>query len=116
MSVSFPGNVEAPVPVRLTTTSLTDIYTTQADDHSSTIAAWTLANETGSAVQVGCYFYNGTTDFLWFNRSVPANDTVLVIDVPMRLRGGNKFKVQAATGNAITVNPVVIRSHPNERL
>lgn len=114
MSVSafFNGGIETPLPIRLTTTSLTDIFT--ATDRSSTIASWSLANETGGGVLADCYYYDGTTNFLVFSRSVGANDTVIVTDIPLRLRDGNKFKVQAATGNAITVTPIVSRSHYNE--
>lgn len=114
MSVSgnYIGGVARPFPARLTTTNATDIVV--ATDHSEIIASFSLANETGSAVVAACHYYDGTTDFLVFRRSVPANDTVIVSDIPLRLYSGDKFKVTAASANAITVTPINIRSHPNE--
>jgi hypothetical protein len=114
MSVSgnYSGGIVRPIPVRLTTTNATDIVT--ATDSSDVISSFSLANETGSAVVVDCHYNNGSTDFLVFRRSVPATDTVIISDLPIRLYSGDKFKVTAATGNAITVTPFIVRSHPNE--
>lgn len=102
-----PANI-----VRLTTTSATTILTAQ--NSSQTLAGFSLANETSSAVVVACHFNDGSTDFLFFRRSVPANDTVIVSDIPIRMRSGDSFKVTAATGNAITVTPVILENFPNE--
>lgn len=114
MSVSgnYAGGVARPSPVRLTTTSQTDVVT--GFDSASVVAAFSLANETASAVTVDCHYFNGTTNFLVFRRSVPAADTVIVSEIPLRLYINDKFKVTAATSNAITVTPILIRSHPNE--
>jgi len=115
MSVSliYEGGIQAAAPVRLTTTSATDIVTAPTADNTIIISSFSLANETGSAVQMSVHYYDGTTDFLWFARSVPANDTIIVCEIPMRLRGGQKMKATAATGNAITVTPIVTRLHKN---
>lgn len=112
ISANYAGGIQRPMPVRLTTTSLTDIVT--GVDNTATVGSWSLANETAGAVVTDCYYHDGTTDFLVFSRSVPANDTVIVSDVPLRLYSGDKFKVQAATGNAITVTPVIVTNYANE--
>lgn len=111
ISVFTQGGLQQPNPVRLTTASLTDVYT--APDSAPTIASWSLANETGNPVQVDCYYSDGTTDFLEWSGIVPANESVNVTEQPLKLREGNKFKVKAATGNAITVSPKVTRVMPN---
>lgn len=114
MSVNgnYSGGMPRPKPIRLTTTNQTDIVT--GYDKGDVLAAFSLANETGLAVVVDCHYYDGTTNFLVFRRSVPATDTVIVSEIPIRFYSGDKFKVTASTGNAITVTPIIIRSHPNE--
>tara|TARA_R110002110_G_scaffold37601_4_gene124036 strand:- start:770 stop:1156 length:387 start_codon:yes stop_codon:yes gene_type:complete len=112
VSGNFLGGVPRPLPIRLTTTNSTDIVTATGKDEI--LASFSLANETGSAVVVACHYYDGATDFLVFRRSVPGSDTVIVSDIPLRLYTGDKFKVTAAIGNAITVTPIIIRSHPNQ--
>lgn len=114
MSVSgnYEGGVETPKPARLTTTSATDVVT--GVDRFSVLASFSLANETGSSVIVSCYFNNGSTDFLVYRATVAGASTLIISELPLRLREGQKFKVQAATANAITVTPIMIRSHANE--
>lgn len=111
VDVLYQGGLENPNPVRLTTTSATSVFT--ATDNNVTIGAFSLANETGSAVTVDVHFNDGSTDFLVFRRSVPATDTIVVDNIPLRMRNANVFKVTAATGNAITVTPIVTRNSPN---
>lgn len=109
---NYQGGLERPFPIRLTSTAATDITT--STDNNIAISTIALANETGGAVDVKCFYHNGTTDFLIFRRSVPAADTVIVCDVPLRLRSGDKLKIQAATADAITATAIVLRSQPNE--
>lgn len=111
ISVFTQGGLQRPSPVRLSDALLTDVFT--APDNAPTIVSWSLANETGSPVQVNCYYFNGTTDFLEWSGSVPANESVNVTGQPLPLMKGDKFKVQAATGNAITVSPKTTRVNPN---
>jgi hypothetical protein len=114
MSVSgnYAGGVERPLPTRLTGTGATDVVT--ANDSSGVVSSFSLANETGSDVVVAVHYFDGTTDFLIFRRSVPATDTIIISDLPIRLYGGDKLKATAASGNAITVTPIIMRSHANE--
>jgi hypothetical protein len=85
-----------------------------ATDSSGILSSFSLANETGSAVIVAMHYFDGTTDFLMFRRSVPATDTIIISDLPIRLYSGDKIKATAASGNAITVTPIMMRSHANE--
>lgn len=107
----YQGGLENPKPVRLTTASATAIFT--ATDNNVTIGAFSLANETASATIVDIHFNDGSTDHLVFRRSVPADDTVIVDNLPLRLRSGNIFKATAATANRITVTPIITRSLEN---
>lgn len=114
MSVSgfYYGGLQVPFPVLLSNTSTTELLT--ATDNSTTVSSVSIGNDSGSAVQVKLYYYDGATDFLVFIRSIPANDTVVLSNMPLALRNGNKLKAQASTGNVITITPIVTRSHPNE--
>lgn len=114
MSVSgnYFGGVQTPTPTRLTSTSATAVAT--GVDRFSVVSAWSLANETGSAVQVSLHFNDGATDFMIWRGSVAANGTTVVSDLPILLREGQSIKATAASANAITVTPIIIRSHANE--
>jgi hypothetical protein len=109
---NYAGGVPRPKPVRLTTTNQTDIVT--GFDKGDILAAFSLANETTTARVVQCYYYDGATDFLIYSGEVPISGTLVVSDIPIRLYSGDKFKCTAAAANAITVTPIIIRSHPNE--
>ena len=104
---NYAGGVIRPLPVRLTALNATDIVT--GYDNSVVVDSFGLANETGTAVQMSCHYYSAdtTTSYLIFARSVPANDTVIVTDIPIRLYTGDKFTATAGTINAITVNCTV---------
>ena len=112
---AYPGAVQLPKPVRLTTTSSTDIKT--ATDDIELVGAISFANETGSAVaSVLCHYYDGTTDFLVFSAPVPAYGTVVMEGMPIKLKSGDKIKVTASTANAITVTPIVSRIQQNDKV
>jgi len=110
MSATFvySGGIERPSPVRLTTTAQTAVYT--ATDRDTTVATFGLANETAGAVVVNAYYKDGTTSFLIWRGSIEASGATIVVDLPVRLRAGDSFEVTAASANAITVYPVIVRS------
>lgn len=97
-------------PVRLTTTGQTAVYT--ATDKDTTVATFGFANETAGAVVVNAYYRDGSTSFLIWRGSIAASGATVVADLPVRLRAGDSFEVTAASANAITVYPVVVRTHP----
>lgn len=108
----YTGGIERANPIRLTSTAQTVVY--EATDKDSVVAAFGLANETGSAVVVNVYFKDGTTSFLIWRGSIAGSEATVVNDIPLRMRSGDSLEVMAASANAITVNPVVVRSHPYE--
>lgn len=110
---NYSGGIERPSPLRLTATTITDAY--ESDSNSVVIASISLANETSSSVDVELYYNDGTTDFLFHRESVAGSGGVQVTDAPLRLYESDKLRVKAATANAITITPIVIRSHPNEQ-
>lgn len=115
MSVNgnYAGGLERPLPTRITTTSLADAY--ESDASGVVIASIALANETASPVDVELYYFDGATDFLVWRDEVLGSSSIQVKDIPLRLYPDDKVKIKAATANAITVTPIVIRNHPNEQ-
>lgn len=113
MSVSgtYTGGLQSPVPVRLTTSGQTVVFT--ATDKDTTIAAFSIANETAGAVVANVYLKRSGTSYLVWRGSIAASGATVVADMPLRLRDADTFEVTAGSGNALTVTPVVIRSHSN---
>jgi hypothetical protein len=107
VSINTHGALEQPTSVRLTSTSITDIYTA-TNPNGTTVVAITLANETAGAVIVKIDRYDGSTNFNTFRRSVAANATEILSDFPMKLRSGHKIRATADGANAITVNCAVV--------
>lgn len=102
--LNVPGTVPPPTSVRLTTTSITDIVT--ATDNNSIVVAIIVANETAGAVTILIDRFDGTTNWHTYAKSVPANDTVLLSDFPIRGLTGHKIKATAGSANALTVSVV----------
>lgn len=115
MSVNgnYSGGLEPPRPVQLSNITKTDIL--NADDNSIFVGAVGCANESGSAVIIKLFYFDGGTDHVIFRRQIPANDTIIMSDLPLRLTQGDKLKAQLETGSIdVTVTPIVQRSFPNE--
>ncbi|MGR9130772.1 hypothetical protein [Rhizobium leguminosarum] len=100
---TFVGNVDQPVSVALSGTSLTDVVT--ATDDSLTSASVAFANDSAGAVTCYIYWYQAstTTDFMIWVGSVPTKTTTIVSDLPIRLRDGDKVKVIGAASVKATV-------------
>jgi hypothetical protein len=100
---TFVGNVDQPVSVALSGTSLTDVVT--ATDDSLTSASIAFANDSAGAVTCYVYWYQArtTTDFMVWVGSVPTKTTTIVSDLPVRLRDGDKIKVIGAANVKATV-------------
>jgi len=88
--------------VALSGTSKTDIVT--APDDSITTASVSVANDTAGAIVCKLYWFKATaaTDYLFWTMSVPANSTIIVSDIPIRLADGDKIKAIGNTGVSVT--------------
>jgi hypothetical protein len=103
--LNLPGVVPPPDSVRLTTTAITDIYT--ATDNNSVVVAIIVANETAGAVNILVDRVDSTpTTWHTYAKPVPANDSVLLSDFPIRLLTGHKIRATASGANALTVSIV----------
>lgn len=111
--LNIPGVVPQPTSVRLTSTSITDIIT--AVDNNSIVLAIIVANETAGAVTIMIDRFDGSTNWHTYAKSVPANDTVLLSDFPIRGLTGHKIRATAGSANALTVS-VVTGSIPGRNI
>jgi hypothetical protein len=112
ISANYFGGLELTDSVNLTTTSLTDIH--EATSNTEICAGFCIVNEHTSAIVVSVYRYDGSTDVLYWEKSIPAGDTVIESDIPRWLREGYKIKAQAATANHITITPTIFKVATNE--
>jgi hypothetical protein len=112
ISGNYFGGLELTDSVALTTTSLTDIH--EATSNTEICAGFCIVNEHSSAIVVSVYRYDGSTDALYWQKSIPAGDTVIESDVPRWLREGYKIKAEAATANQITITPTIFKVATNE--
>lgn len=104
------GGLAKTAPVRLTTTSRTDVFTAEVGGSRarSTVLAVVCSNETAGAVNILIEYFDGTNNHFLFRRPVPANDTVFFSDFPKPLSDGMKIRATAASANAITVDVAVM--------
>lgn len=111
VNILVAGGLANTTPVRLTTTTRTDIFTAQVGNSRavSTVVGVVCSNETGGAVNILVEFYDGANSHFLFRRSVPANDTVFFSDFPKPLTGGMKIQATAGAANAITVDVAVMQ-------
>lgn len=105
---NYGGGLENPVPVAITLAATkTDIVT--ANDNAATLASFGVSNNGGGATVVQVYFYDGTTDFLIWVKSVADDTTEIVSDLPIALRDGDKIKAEAVNADYVTITPVIVR-------
>ncbi|XHB99354.1 hypothetical protein ABWH97_13905 [Nitratireductor sp. ac15] len=109
ITVPLPGIVQPPVTTSLTTTSKTDVFTA-SDKANEVVVSISVANKTASGVDVTLEWHDGSSDFIFWMKSVAAKTTEIVSDLPLALssRHGNtqKIKATAGTGNAVSVTVV----------
>lgn len=104
----LPGVIEKLTSLRLTAATITDVLT--ATDASQTVVGIWLVNETGGAVNCLVDWFDGTTNNHIMNVPVAANSMSTPLEQMIRLYSGHKIKATAASGNAITVNVLTVRS------
>lgn len=99
---NYSGNVYRPIHQTLTGTGVT-LIGSAVDQNSYTLSSWSFYNSTGSTVNCVLYWYDGTTQRAVWGRPVPANDTIIASDLPMRLRQGDEIRAQGANGINVTL-------------
>jgi hypothetical protein len=104
---TYIGTVAMPESVAISGTSKNDIVT--APDDSVTLASVSVANDTAGAIVCKLYWFKATaaTDYLFWTMSVPANTTMIVSDIPIRLAEGDKIKAIGNTGVSVTAIKLV---------
>ena len=114
ISGNYFGGLELTDSTALTTVDLTDIY--EAKSNAEICAGFCIVNEHSSAVDVSVYRYDpdSTNDVLYWQKSIPAGDTVIGSDIPRWLRNGYKIKAQASVANVVTVTPTILIVSTNE--
>lgn len=103
MSVNgnYAGNLDPAYHIVLAGSSAETVFT--ASDSSNVAASWAFANTTGGAVTCKLIHTVGGTDFVVWQKSVPANDTEIESNLPIRLINGDIVKAVGASGVTVTV-------------
>lgn len=105
------GGLQKPVSTVLTTTAQTDIFTANVGSSNARtiVLATALVNDSGGAITVTLEWWDGATNYKWFKRSVPANDTVFVDQLQLMLLNGFKVKATASAQPGITVTLTIMQ-------
>lgn len=100
---TYVGNLQPPVTLNLSGTSLTDVLT--ATDDSLTVASFAFANDTAGAVVCYLEWYSAknSTSYIIWQGSVATKETKIVSDIPIRLRNGDKIQAIGATSIRVTL-------------
>jgi hypothetical protein len=108
---NYAGNVVLPIAQTLTNTSTT-LIDTGIPDKTFTLAGFVICNATGSAVITDLYWWSSftTIESLVWRKSVPANDTVIISDMPLRLLPGDEIRVKGAADVRVTL--IYIQAFP----
>lgn len=112
VSVDLSGAVQLPVSQLLTTTNQTDLLTGNnavTRDQRAVLASVAIVNTDSSARLVTLEFYDGATDYKFYQKSVAATSTEYVTGFPIRLKDGTwTIKATAAAANVVTVTLVLV--------
>lgn len=120
MSITVPvsGILQSPTSLLLANTSVNDVYSMDAGRAEVvTVVGVVVVNRDASARLVTIWWADGATDNAIFEQSVPANSTVIAIDVPLRLFAkttAQKIKAQAAAGNVVSVTVSTVMASQSE--
>lgn len=110
MSVTgnYTGNLQVPVSQTLANTTKIIVGTAMADD-TMTLASWAFCNDNASAVVMQLYWYDfaNTTERLIWQKSVATDDTVIIADLPLRLRTGDEIRVVGNSSVYVTLTYIM---------
>lgn len=104
ITANIAGGLQGVTSTVLSGTSIADVFTASSD--KVTCAGFCIVNNTSSAIDVEIYRYIDPTDTLFWKKSIPADDTVIETDIPLKLRNAQKIKAKGDTG--ITVTPIIL--------
>lgn len=98
VQATYIGNVQDLVLFTFSNTTKQDITT--ADNDSLTLASFAFCNSSGGAVVCQLYWFEArsSTSWLIWHGSVAAATTVIISDLPVRLRDTDKIQAVANTG------------------
>lgn len=101
---NYAGNVYPPIAQTLTDANKT-LIDAAMPDNTFTLGSWAICNATAGAVVTDLYWYNAAsaTESLVWQKSVPANDTVIISDLPLRLFDGDKISAKGAANVRVTL-------------
>lgn len=106
-TLNLSGGLEKPYCVLPTDTSRTDIYTSTKATRAKLVCL-SIVNADSSARIVTIEWYNGAAYKIIWRKSVPANDTASVIDVPVSFKtDGEKLCATCAAGNVISITAFI---------
>lgn len=97
VNANYTGNIRKPECHALIGAGIESIGDVAAD-RTQTVSSWSIVNPTAGAVTCSLYWNDGTTDRLVWRKSVPANDTLIESNLPIRLDTGNSIKASGASG------------------
>lgn len=97
VNANYTGNIRKPECHALSGTSAETVGGV-ASDRTQTVAGWSIVNPTGGAVTCSLFWNDGTADHLIWSKSIPANDTQIESNLPIRLETGNSIKASGASG------------------
>lgn len=102
VNANYIGNLNSPVSQVLAGATTVKIGSTIADN-AQTLSAWSFANPTGGAVVCSLFWFDGTTEWLIWTKSVATTDTTIESNIPLRLRSGNEIRAKGAASIAVTL-------------
>lgn len=107
---NYIGSLSIPEFYAFSNTTKQTVYTVASGNKTETLAAFSFANDTASAVQCKLYHYNtdapAPTESLAWTGSVPASSTVTVESNPIRLRPNDQ--IRAIGGTSVTLKMSMI--------
>jgi hypothetical protein len=105
------GGLIKPKSTVLTTTAQTDVFTAEVGNSNARtiVLSAALVNDSAGAITVTLEWWDTATNYKWFKRSVPANDTVFVDQLQLMLLNGYKIKATASAQPGITVTLSIIQ-------
>lgn len=101
-----PNTTSDAVPVRLTTTGITDLYT--ATNNLDTVVAVQVTSELAGAATILIDHFDGTTNWHTWALSTAAIGSTTFSDFPVRLLNGHKIRATASVANQYTVSLAIV--------